>query len=493
MTTASITTAPLAERIQRCRRQQQAWAHLPVRQRLRPVRQLRRLLVSECNLLCASVASDLGKTPSEALAGDVLPLADACRFLEREAARLLRPRTVSGWGRPLWLMGQSDQVHRRPRGVVGLIGTWNYPLFLAGVPLVQALTAGNGVLWKPSEVAPASAAALFGLLARAGFPDDLVQLLEATRSAGQDLVNADIDHLAFTGSSRTGPLLAENLGRRLVRSTLELSGCDALFVLDDADVPMAVQAAWFGATMNRGQTCLAVRRVFIPRRLSAAFTAALKPLVEAATPVRLALAPQVQQVDRLVQEALAEGASLAGGRGLPARPEAADLCQPVVVLDARPEMGLCRDALFAPVMAVLPYDDLEDAVRMDAQCPYGLGASIFTRSPARAAELAARLRTGTVAVNDVIVSTAHPATPFGGRGMSGWGVTQGAEGLLEMTVPQVVSVRSGRFRPHYEMAAGRSGPQSDLLWGFLEMGHGLTLGQRCRGFVRLLRGLLRKS
>jgi acyl-CoA reductase-like NAD-dependent aldehyde dehydrogenase len=456
------------------------------------VRELRRFLISECHLLCDAVARDLGKTTEEALAGDVLPLADACLFLERQAARLLRPRTVPGRLRPLWLLGQSDQVHRRPHGVVGLIGTWNYPLFLAGVPLLQALTAGNGVIWKPSEVAPASASALFGLLQRAGFPDELVLLLEATRSAGQDLANADIDHLAFTGSSRTGPILAENLGKRLVSSTLELSGCDALFVLDDADVSLAARAAWFGATMNRGQTCLAVRRAFVPRSQLETFTRALKPLVEAATPLRLALASQVQQVDLLVQQALAEGASLLGGQGLPARPEAPDLCQPVVVLDARPEMELCREALFAPVMAVLPYENLEDAIHMDAQCPFGLGASIFTRSPARAGELAARLRTGTVAVNDVVVSTAHPATPFGGRGMSGWGVTQGAEGLLEMTVPQVVSTRGGTFRPHYEMAAGGSGPKGDLLWGFLEMGHGWTLGQRCRGFFRLLRGLLKK-
>src|SRR5262249_57094748 len=129
--------------------------------------------------------------------------------------------------------------------------------------------------------------------------------------------------------------------------------------------------------------------------------------------------PQVQQVDRLVQEALAEGASLLGRQDLPARPEAADLCQPVVVLDARPEMGLCRDALFAPVMAVLPYDDLEDAVRMDAQCPFGLGASVFTRSPARAAELAGRLRTRSLAGHDRLVFPGPPATPFRRPGPSG--------------------------------------------------------------------------
>src|SRR5204863_5232176 len=141
---------------------------------------------------------DVGRPPDEVLASDVLPLADACRFLERQAERLLRPRKVSLRSRPLWLFGQRDTIYRRPHGIVGIIGTWNYPLFLNGVQIVQALTAGNGVLWKPSEVTPASAEALFALLVRAGFPDGLVQLLPATREAGQELARADVDHIVFT-------------------------------------------------------------------------------------------------------------------------------------------------------------------------------------------------------------------------------------------------------------------------------------------------------
>src|SRR5690349_364750 len=122
MSTTS-TTPTLAERIAQCRDRQEAWARLPVRDRLRPVKAFHRLLVRDCDRLCAAVGRDLGKTPEEALAGDVLPLADACRFLEREAAWLLRPRRVPLRGRPLWLFGQADVVHRRPRGLIGLIGT----------------------------------------------------------------------------------------------------------------------------------------------------------------------------------------------------------------------------------------------------------------------------------------------------------------------------------------------------------------------------------
>jgi acyl-CoA reductase-like NAD-dependent aldehyde dehydrogenase len=434
----------------------------------------------------------LGKSTEETLGGDILPLADACRFLEREGVRLLRPRRVSLRLRPLALWGQRDTVHRRPRGVVGIIGTWNYPLLLNGVQIVQALTAGNGVLWKPSEVAPASALELHRMLLRAGFHADLVQLLDASREAGRDLAEADVDHIVFTGSSATGAALAASLGRRLVSSNLELSGCDALFVLDDADVALAARAAWFGATINRGQTCLAVRRAFVQRGLYPTFIDALKPLAASATPLRQALESQVQQADRLVRDALAEGARLLDARNGES-PDGPHLFSPVVVLDARPQMDLCREASFAPIMAVLPFDTVEDAVLMDRQCPYALGAAIFSAKPERAALLAAQLRAGMVTINDVIVPTVHPATPFGGRGQSGWGVTQGAEGLQEMTVPQVVSVRGGRYRPHYDLAAGMPPRHGELLRGLFAFGHGATLRQRLSGLWQVARAMWRSA
>lgn len=468
------------------RRASTVWSSLPIRHRLQPVRALRHLLVSECEALCAAAARDLGKPAEETLACEVLPLAEACRFLERQAASLLRPRRVPGRLRPLWLWGQHDTVHRRPRGVVGIIGTWNYPLFLNGTQIAQALTAGNAVVWKPSEVAPASAAALHALLRRAGFAAELCPMLEATREAGQALTDAALDHLVFTGSASTGRVIARKLGERLISSTLELSGCDAQFVLADADVPLAARAAWFGVTLNRGQTCLAVRRVFVQRSVYAAFCIALREWASKANPVPLALPAQTQLAERLVREALAQGARL-----LIDAPAPGEACVPRVVLDARPEMALCREASFAPIAAVLPFDTLEDALHMEARCSYALGASIFGKER-RALHLAAALRAGMVSVNDVIVSTAHSATPFGGRGDSGWGVTQGAEGLLEMTLPQVVSVRRGRFRPHYELALGQGAErQAEMLRGLLQSAHAPTLGQRLRGWWRLLRGLRR--
>jgi aldehyde dehydrogenase (NAD+) len=167
-------------------------------------------------------------------------------------------------------------------------------------------------------------------------------------------------------------------------------------------------------------------------------------------------------------------------------------CRPAVVVDATPEMALCREAAFAPVMAVLPFDTPEEALRLDQSCPYALAASVFTRDVAQAEHLAARLRAGMVTVNDVIVPTAHPATPFGGRGESGWGITQGAEGLLAMTVSQTVSVRGGTFRPHYDSStAGKEEALEAFLSAMLEATHGPGLAARVRGWWRVARAMWR--
>jgi acyl-CoA reductase-like NAD-dependent aldehyde dehydrogenase len=481
----------LPDKVERCRSQQEGWARLSVHRRLQPLRVFRHLLVQAHAELAGAVAQDLGRDHDGTLACELLPLADACRYLEREAARLLAPRSVPLRLRPAWLWGQADTVHRRPRGVIGIIGTWNYPLLLNGVQILQALIAGNGVVWKPSELAPTSARVLARLLDESGFPTGLVQVLDATRAAGRDLAEADVDHIVFTGAAATGRVVAANLGRRLVSSTLELSGCDALFLLPDGDPVLAARAAWFGATLNRGQTCLAVRRAFVHRGHYAKFLETLAPLVAAAEPVRLLLREQAEHADRLVHLALAEGARLVGQAQLAAPDGSERAFRAAVVADARPEMTLCQEATFAPVMAVIPFDQLQDALRGDALCPYGLGASIFSASPARAARLAARLRVGMVTVNEVIVPTGHPATPFGGRRASGWGVTQGVEGLLEMTVPQVVSVTSGGFRPRYELPGGIGPGEAQLLSGLLHWRHAASAGERWRGFLQLARALLR--
>jgi acyl-CoA reductase-like NAD-dependent aldehyde dehydrogenase len=479
----------LAANVAAARRAQMDWARRPIGERLQPVRAFRRLLADSADELCAAVNAEIGRPVVEVLGGDVLPLADACRFLERESAALLRPHRVRLRSRPLWLFLQRDTIHRRPHGIVAIIGTWNYPLFLNGVQMAQALTAGNAVLWKPSEVSTHSAGLLHQLLLRAGYPGDLVQILPPTREAGAAVVEADVDHVVFTGSAATGRKVAARLGERLVSSTLELSGCDAMFVLPDADVELAARAAWFGASLNRGQTCIAVRRAFVHRSVYQTFVESLQKKLAGATPMRLAMEGQVRQAERLVTDAIARGGTvLASPVSKPAPGDSPWASfRPHLIVDATTDMSVCREDCFAPLMAVLPFDDLADALTRNDECRYGLGSSVFTGDGRAGAALSDQIRAGSVSVNDVVAPTAHPATPFGGRGLSGWGVTQGPDGLLAMTVPQVVSVRGGAFRPHYDPPGDPAAPLGRLLGGLLEWRHAPTARRRWKGFWRLIK------
>ena len=474
--------SPFAAELAACRAAQQPWAALSVRDRLKPVRELRHLLVERRDEIYAAIAADIGRPSVEVLATELLPTTAALKYLEQDARRLLKPRRVGF--RPTWLLGSRDTVHRRPWGVVGVIGTWNYPVYLNAVQIAQATTAGNGVLWKPSENVPRTADLTHQLFRDAGFPPDLFVKLPATRDAGPLVAEADVDHVVFTGSDAVGRKLAAKLGERLIPSTLELSGCDAMFVLEDADAVRAAHAAWFGVTLNRGQTCIAVRRIFVHRSKVEEFVAALKPLIAAAKPVALVTEGQRAQFDRVVADAVERGATALRGGG----------STPTVLVNATPDMAVCREASFAPVAAVISFDSIDKALSLAAACPFALAASIYTCDSRAAESLAPRIPAGSVTINDVLAPTAHPATPFGGRGSSGWGVTQGAEGLLAMTTPQTVTVRKGKFRPHIDEAV-KPDPDStaDILGGLLRATHGRGWREWFGGVRQMIRGVRRKK
>lgn len=465
---------PLAAELAAARAAQLAWAARPLRDRLAVVREARFLLVERRHAVTAAVEADIGRKPAEVTATDLLPTAAAAKWLTQSAESLLKPRRVGS--RPVWLMGCRDTLHRRPRGVVGLVGTWNYPVFLNAVPILHAITAGNAVVWKPSELAPRTAEVLAQWLADAGLAAGVLVTLPATRDGGPLLAESGVDFVHFTGSDTVGRKLAARLGERLIPSALELSGCDALIVRADADPRLAARSAWYAVTLNAGQTCLAARRLFVAESARDKFLDELRPLISRSEGVNLVTPAQREQAERVLNEAASRGLELLRtGRG--------DFA-PALILGATPDLAACREALFAPVASLLTYTDEADLLRQESACPFALGASIFTADVAAGQRLAAKLRAGAVTINDVLVPTAHPATPFGGRGASGWGVTQGAEGLLEMTAPQVVTVRGGKFRPHLDAQLEPSASAERAVNTILLASHGRTPWARLRGVLR---------
>lgn len=394
------------------------WSSRPLAERLALLRRFRRALAVAPGPILAALAQAIpGRNATETLTAEILPLADACRFLETEAEAILAPRRPGNVGKPFWLGRIDLEFHREPRGVVLLLGPANYPLLLPGVQALQALAAGNAVRLKPGRGARPVALALRNLLVSVGLAPELFEVMgeevEPIRAMLHSPTEAP-DLVILTGSTETGRALLADLASapRPIPAILELSGRDGVFVLPGAtpaDLDRAAQAIRFGRALNGGATCIAPRRLFVPRALA-----------------------------RELAERL-------GALGEPSAPSG--------------------DA----ALEIHEVADLEEALALDAACPFALGASVFGPEEA-ARELAGRLNAGTVVINDMIVPTADPRLPFGARGASGFGVTRGAEGLLEMTVGKALAIRRGRFVPHLAGARAADAPIFSALLGAVHGG-----------------------
>ena len=255
----------------------------------------------------------------------------------------------------------------------------------------------------------------------------------------------------MTGSADAGRAVLEQLAPRLVPATMELSGCDACFVLEGADLGLAARALAFSLRFNGGATCITPHRVFVPRSLAPDLAHRLAEAV-AAGPSRRLEPGEARRIGSLVRDALDRGADLIAGQD----PPGGDLVGPIVLDRVDPGARLLREDSFGPVLALVRVADEDEALRLAADCPYALGASIFG-DPRRARALADRVPAGVVQINDLIVPTADPRLPFGGRGASGFGRTRGSEGLLEMTATKVVIVRGGGAAPLRAAGRGRHG------------------------------------
>lgn len=460
---------------------QARWAATPLSERLARVREFRRLIAEHAPLLAEASASARQRPALESLTAEVLPLAEACRFLERDAAKLLAPRRLGSRGLPLWLAGVRSEVRREPCGVVLIIGPGNYPLLLPGVQLIQALVAGNAVLLKPGVGGSFAARALIEIIHLAGFDSHLVALLPESTEAARSAIEARPDKVLFTGSAATGEKILAQLAPHLIPATMELSGCDAVIVRADADLDLVVKALTFGLTLNNGATCMAPKRVFVHRSIATELEGRLARAFPGRGSIQLTSAA-TEQLRPLLDEAVAHGAHfIAGGRA-----EDGSIQTPVILAGVSPSAQLLREDIFAPVLALVTVSADTDAIFRTNNCPYALGASIFTRDESTARAIAASINAGVVSINDLIIPTADARLPFGGRQRSGFGVTRGAEGLLELTTPKVVTVSRSKFRPAFDP----SHPKDEAMFqAYLGVTHGRGLLQRARAMVALVKSL----
>jgi acyl-CoA reductase-like NAD-dependent aldehyde dehydrogenase/alcohol dehydrogenase class IV len=343
-------------------------------------------------------------------------------------------------------------VRREPIGVCAAIIPWNFPLLMACWKLGMALVTGNTIVLKPSPETPLSALALGKIIASSKVPPGVVNIIAGPdRAVGEMLVrHPEVDRVAFTGSTPVGKEILKNGAETLKRVSLELGGKSANIVLRDADLELAVDGAVWAAFLHTGQVCESGTRLLLPEELHDAFVKRLVERVRALTvghPMdpRTSLGPMINaaqrdRVERYVAIGKKQGARLACGGERPVVPgfEGGFYAQPTVFVDVDPKMTIAREEIFGPVLAVLRYRDEEEAVAIANDSDFGLAGGVWSRDLERAQAIAARLRTGTVWINDWHFF--HDLAPFGGYKQSGIGREMGHLGLAEYTEVKHVHV-----------------------------------------------------
>jgi acyl-CoA reductase-like NAD-dependent aldehyde dehydrogenase len=480
---ATIPVHALPASLLELRAAQQRWATVPVGKRVRIIRRFRQLVAGDAQSLAAMVPGLVGgslrRTTAETLVAEVLPLADACRWLEREAADVLRAEYISTRSRPLWLPKVSAMAEREPLGVVLIVGPGNYPLLLPGVQALQALAAGNAVLWKPAATGVAAAEAVQYLLREAGLDPDLLRVLDPAPATAQQAIAAGVDKVVVTGHVDTGRAVLRQCAETVTPAAAELSGCDAVFVLPGAEMERTAQALAFGLRLNGSATCMAPRRLFVSEQVEAALLPILRREL-----ARLPMTALPQKIGEHARQLLADAAGcgaavLAQGVEGDGR---LDSLRYALVLGATPEMQVAESDIFAPILAVFRYSNTSAAVEAHNACPYALTAAVFGAED-QARKLGRSLRAGTVLVNDLIVTTADPRVSFSGRGRSGFGATRGREGLLGMTNVRTTVVQRSRDRRAYMRVTEA---HTGLFAGFLRAAHGRGWRARMAGVREMI-------
>jgi aldehyde dehydrogenase (NAD+) len=352
---------------------------------------------------------------------------------------------------PADLPGALYMAIRQPVGVVAGIGPWNAPLILCLRSVCLPIAYGNTTVLKPStEAAVSGGAVIAEVFHEAGFPKGVLNVVTngpgGSAEIGSEIVeNPKVRRISLTGSSEVGRQLAEKAGRHLKRVALELGGQNPMIVLADANVDDAVKAAVFGAFLHQGQICMSTRRLIVERPIAEEF---LEKLVRKALSLKVGdpkepgtvIGPlinksQLDQVKRGIEDALADGAKVVCGHkyeGL--------CCYPTVLSNVKRGTRICREETFGPVVSVVEVESPDEAVALANDTPYGLSASVFTGSFTKGLDIAERIESGMVHINDQTVHD-EPQVPFGGIKDSGWGRFGGRAALEEFTELRWISVQ----------------------------------------------------
>ena len=442
---APVTTPEeVRQAVERARRAQESWGALPVEERCERVLRYRDALVERADELVDLLTRECGKPRHESLLHEVMVAADLATYFCKVAPRVLEPRPLE-----LHLLKhRKSWIHYVPRGVVGVISPWNFPLQLALRDVLTAVIAGNAAVLKPSEVTPLICLKAKEIWDTAGLPEDLFQVVTGYGPTGAALIDSGIQLLIFTGSVATGRRVAAACGERLIPCVMELGGKAPVIACADADVERTARAIVFGGFTNSGQVCIAVERVYAHREVHDQI---LGRVVELTRELRqgdpskqtvdvgaIIFPKQIEVAEKHIADAVGKGAEVrtGGHRG----PGPGQFFEPTVLANCDHTMTVMTEEIFGPIVPFMKVATEEEAIRLSNESHLGLNAYVFTSDKDHGRRIAERVQAGSVLVNDVISNGACPEAPFGGIKQSGFGRAMGDDSLREMCDVRHISV-----------------------------------------------------
>jgi acyl-CoA reductase-like NAD-dependent aldehyde dehydrogenase len=451
----TISTEQVGELVGRARAAQPSWEALGFEGRARVLRRAQKWIIDNGDQIARTIVSETGKTYEDAQFAEVSYAAGAFGFWAKHAPEYLADEKVRSTSP--FVLGRKLVVRYAPVGVVGVIGPWNYPLTNSFGDCIPALAAGNGVVLKPASLTPLTSLLMREGLLESGLPEDLFQVAVGGGDVGSELID-HVDYVMFTGSTEVGKKVMERAAKTLTPVGLELGGKDPMIVLADADLERAANSAVYYSMQNGGQTCISVERVYVEDPVYDEFVAKVEhkmrrlrqgiPGDPGAVEIGAVTSPpQVELIDRHVKDALAKGARVVTGGRRGEGP--GDFYEPTLLVDVDHSMECMTEETFGPTLPVMKVPDVEEALRLANDSPYGLQASVWTHDRARGERLARQLEAGVVTVNDAQVNYVALELPMGGWKASGLGSRHGADGIRKYTKKQAILVT--RLAPKREL------------------------------------------
>ncbi len=437
---------------ERGRAAQGGWEAIGFDRRGEVLRRAQKWVIDNSKLVVETIVSETGKTFEDAQFAEVAYAANAFGFWAKHAARYLADERVHS--SQVLLKGKRLILRYRPLGLVGVIGPWNYPLTNSFGDCIPALAAGNSVILKPSEVTPLTSLLMERALLECGLPEGVLSVASGRGQTGEAVVE-NVDMVMFTGSTRTGRRVAEAAASRLIPCSLELGGKDPMIVLSDADLERAANLAVYYSMQNAGQTCISIERVYVEEPVYDAFVARVLEKVRAlrvGVPTgpgsvdigAITFAPQLVTISEHIADAEGKGAKvLTGGHVL--QIGGGRFFEPTVLVDVNHEMKVMKEETFGPVLPVMKVSDVEEAVALANDSPYGLGASVMTRNTSLGEQIARRVRAGSANVNDALINYTALELPMGGAKASGLGSRHGAGGIRKYCSQQAIVITPPRL------------------------------------------------